>query len=189
MLPGAHQPRAQRASGTGRPARAARLSARTWRWLTARGTGRISHPRVDAHGVTTLRAVVYSRISSDPLEPALGVERQEQDCLRLINERGWVQAVEPYRENDTSASTRSRTKRPVYEAMLADLRAGMADVLVAADLDRCRSWRPNGAAPTTRLEPPPARAMSVPRLRPAAVRAGTESARDRERAPGHATAA
>lgn len=90
----------------------------------------------DAQGVTTLRAVVYSRISSDPLEMALGVERQEQDCLRLINERGWVQAAEPYRENDTSASTRSRTKRPVYEAMLADLRAGMADVLVAYSTSR-----------------------------------------------------
>jgi site-specific DNA recombinase len=86
--------------------------------------------------VTTLRAVVYSRISSDPLELALGVERQEQDCLRLINERGWVQAAEPYRDNDMSASTRSRTKRPVYEAMLADLRAGKADVLVAYSTSR-----------------------------------------------------
>jgi site-specific DNA recombinase len=86
--------------------------------------------------VTTLRAVVYSRISSDPLELALGVERQEQDCLRLVNERGWVQAAEPYRENDTSASTRSRTKRPVYEKMLADLRAGTADVLVSYSTSR-----------------------------------------------------
>ncbi len=86
--------------------------------------------------MTTLRAVVYSRISSDPLELALGVERQEQDCLRLINERGWVQAAEPYRENDTSASTRSRTKRPVYEKMLADLRAGIGDVLVAYSTSR-----------------------------------------------------
>jgi DNA invertase Pin-like site-specific DNA recombinase len=86
--------------------------------------------------VTTLRAVVYSRISSDPHDLALGVERQEQDCLRLINERGWVQAAEPYRENDTSASTRSKAQRPVYEAMLADLRAGRADVLVAYSTSR-----------------------------------------------------
>ena len=46
-----------------------------------------------------------------------------------------MQAAEPYRENDTSAS-RSRTKRPVYAAMLADLRAGMADVLVAYSTSR-----------------------------------------------------
>jgi site-specific DNA recombinase len=90
----------------------------------------------DASRVTPLRAVVYSRISSDPLELALGVERQEQDCLRLINERGWVQGAGPYRENDTSASTRSTAKRPVYEAMLADLRAGTAEVLVAYSTSR-----------------------------------------------------
>ncbi len=69
-----------------------------------------------------LKAVVYSRISHDPLDKRLGVERQEQDCLRLISQRGWELARPPYRENDTSASTRSTAKRPVYEAMVADLR-------------------------------------------------------------------
>lgn len=86
--------------------------------------------------MTTLRAVLYSRISSDPLEQALGVERQEQDCVRLINRNGWVQAREPYRENDTPASTRTTARRPVYDAMLADLRAGSADVLVAYSTSR-----------------------------------------------------
>jgi site-specific DNA recombinase len=86
--------------------------------------------------MSTLRAVVYSRISSDPLELALGVDRQEQDCVRLIDRNGWVQAREPYRENDTRASTPSRAKRPVYESMLADLRAGSADVLVAYSTSR-----------------------------------------------------
>src|SRR4051812_16083623 len=77
-----------------------------------------------------LTAVVYSRISHDPLDLRLGVERQEQDCLRLVTQRGWELARPPYRENDTSASTRSTAKRPVYEAMLADLQAASAKVLV-----------------------------------------------------------
>jgi hypothetical protein len=56
--------------------------------------------------------VVYSRIYHDPSDSRLGVERQEQDCLRLITRRGWDLTRPPYRENDISASTRSATKRP-----------------------------------------------------------------------------
>lgn len=33
----------------------------------------------------------------------------------MAHERGWEVLERPYRENDTSASTRSRTKRPVFE--------------------------------------------------------------------------
>lgn len=64
------------------------------------------------------------------------VERQEQDCLRLISSRGWELAFPPFRENDTSASTRSTTKRPVYAQMLAQLQAGLADVLVCYSTSR-----------------------------------------------------
>ena len=85
---------------------------------------------------TPLTAVVYSRISHDPLDRKLGVERQEQDCLRLITQRGWELARPPYRENDTSASTKSTAKRPVYEAMLTDLQAGVARVLVCYSTSR-----------------------------------------------------
>lgn len=83
-----------------------------------------------------LSAVVYSRISHDPLDRKLGVERQEQDCLRLIRQCGWDLVRPPYRENDTSASTKSTARRPVYEAMLADLQAGAARVLVCYSTSR-----------------------------------------------------
>ncbi len=66
-------------------------------------------------------AVIYSRISHDPEGRQAGVERQEQDCRHLAAERGW-QVLEPvYRENDVSASTRSKKRRPVFEQMLSDL--------------------------------------------------------------------
>ena len=84
----------------------------------------------------SLSAVVYSRISQDPLDRQLGVERQEQDCLRLITQRGWELARPPYRENDSSASTRTTAKRPVYEAMLTDIQAGAAQVLVCYSTSR-----------------------------------------------------
>lgn len=81
-------------------------------------------------------AAIYSRISHDPAERALGVERQEQDCRALIARNGWLLAGEPYRENDTSASTRSTAKRPVYERMLTDVAAGLVDVVVAYSTSR-----------------------------------------------------
>jgi DNA invertase Pin-like site-specific DNA recombinase len=86
--------------------------------------------------MTPSLAVIYSRISHDPLDLRLGVERQEQDCLRLVTQRQWDLARPPYRENDTSASTKSLARRPVYEAMLADLQAGAAQVLVCYSTSR-----------------------------------------------------
>jgi hypothetical protein len=46
----------------------------------------------------------------------------------LTVERGWLVLEPVYRENDTSASTRSRTRRPVFEEMLHDLSGGCAGV-------------------------------------------------------------
>jgi site-specific DNA recombinase len=96
----------------------------------------LSTVRVFAALMATARAVIYSRISHDPHDRQLGVERQEQDCLRLISARGWELACPPFRENDTSASTRSSAKRPVYEAMLAQLQAGVAEMLVCHSTSR-----------------------------------------------------
>lgn len=81
-------------------------------------------------------AVVYSRISHDPEGRQAGVQRQEQDCRRMAAERGWVVLEPVYRENDTSASTRSRQRRPVFEQMLTDLARGPATVLLAYSTSR-----------------------------------------------------
>lgn len=85
---------------------------------------------------TMPRALVYSRISHDPHERQLGVQRQEEDCLRLITRNGWELVRPPYRENDTSASTRTGAKRPVYEQLVADLQAGTAEALVCYSTSR-----------------------------------------------------
>lgn len=94
-----------------------------------------------------LRFGLYTRISDDSEDEAKGVAMQEQD------ERAWVASVggqvhEPvYEENDTTAYKKKRVKlpdgtvvyrviRPVWQRMLADLRAGVIDAVVVADLDR-----------------------------------------------------
>ena len=82
---------------------------------------------------TPQAAAIYARISSDPTGTALGVERQLEDCRRLAAERGW-RVAEEYIDNDVSAFKGKR--RPSYERMLEDLRAGYRDAVIVYNLDR-----------------------------------------------------
>ena len=86
--------------------------------------------------VSNGRAAIYSRISHDATGLELGVERQEADCFRLIAHLGYDLAIAPYRENDISASTRSRKLRPAYEEMLEAAQAGEFDLIVAYSTSR-----------------------------------------------------
>jgi len=77
-------------------------------------------------------AGVYLRISDDRTGEQLGVARQREDCENLCTEKGW-RPVE-YLDNDVSAT--SGKKRPAYERMLDDIRAGRIGAVVCWDLDR-----------------------------------------------------
>lgn len=77
------------------------------------------------------KAVIYARQSEDVAE---GIDRQLARCRALIHARGWGLDHE-YVDNDTSAAKR-RGVGTAWAAMLADLAAGSADVVVAVDLDR-----------------------------------------------------
>ena len=78
-----------------------------------------------------MRAAVYLRQSLDRYNDGLAVARQREDCLTLCTERGWEPTE--YEDNDTSAS---KGRRPQYERLLEDIRAGAVDAVVAWDLDR-----------------------------------------------------
>ena len=75
---------------------------------------------------------MYLRISDDRTGEQLGVARQREDCEKLCADKGWT-PVE-YMDNDVSASTGKR--RPEYEHMLDDIRAGRIGGVVCWDLDR-----------------------------------------------------
>lgn len=66
------------------------------------------------------KAAVYLRISQDREAEGLGVDRQRDDCAKLLADRGW-EGVE-FVDNDVSAT--SRKKRPAWTAMLDGLRSG-----------------------------------------------------------------
>lgn len=79
--------------------------------------------------MTTL-AAIYCRISADREGRELGVERQEEDCRALAGRLGFTVA-EVYRDNDISASTRSRKIRPDYRRMLKDAHSGRLQAVLA----------------------------------------------------------
>lgn len=80
-----------------------------------------------------MRAGIYARISHDPFETTLGVQRQIEDCTKEAKRRNW-EIVEIYQDNDVSA-TRSKV-RPEYQRMLSDVAQGHINAMVVWDIDR-----------------------------------------------------
>lgn len=86
------------------------------------------------------RAAIYCRISNDDKDDAApdakGVYRQEREGRAYVKRHGYSLAG-VYIDNDTGASRRSRTKsRPEWDRLIADVRAGRVQVIVARDPDR-----------------------------------------------------
>lgn len=82
----------------------------------------------------TVNAVMYLRQSLDASGDRLAVDRQREDCLRIIESRGW-NLLHEYVDNSLSASDKKKD-RPGFNAMLADFERGAFSALVCWDLDR-----------------------------------------------------
>jgi site-specific DNA recombinase len=80
-----------------------------------------------------IRAALYLRISSDRAGDELGIERQRQDCEKLVESRGW-EVVETFVDNDVSAY--SGKPRPAYTKLLEAVSAGDVKAVVAWHPDR-----------------------------------------------------
>lgn len=79
---------------------------------------------------TPLRCAIYCRISQDRESLEKGVRDQEADCRELAANLGF-EVVRVYVDNDLSASTKARKRRPDYEDMMTAAEAGHLDVLVS----------------------------------------------------------
>lgn len=84
-------------------------------------------------GRMTKRAVIYSRASLDATGEGRSVDRQEEQCRKLLDLRGW-QEVEAVRDNSISAY--GGKHRPGWEQVRQLMRSGRVDVIVAWHLDR-----------------------------------------------------
>jgi DNA invertase Pin-like site-specific DNA recombinase len=78
-----------------------------------------------------METAIYLRQSVDRYGDELAINRQREDCLKLCEGRGWT--PHEYVDNDKSAT---KGRRPAYERMLDDIRAGLVGAVVVWDLDR-----------------------------------------------------
>jgi site-specific DNA recombinase len=90
--------------------------------------------KMTATVATVVRCVLYLRISLDQTGEGLAIERQRADCERIALARGWI-IVREYIDDSISAFQRAK-KRPGYDQMAADFKAGLFDAIVVWDLDR-----------------------------------------------------
>lgn len=73
-------------------------------------------------------AAIYARISDDTEGRAAGVTRQVEDAHKLIEREGWsLGPWKPFIDNDISASTRSKARRPEFDRMIELVEAGEID--------------------------------------------------------------
>lgn len=86
--------------------------------------------------MSSVRAVIYTRISQDRDGDELGVTRKREDCIALAKQRGWT-VVGDYVDNDVAALKGAH--RPGYEAVVRAVQAGECDVVIAWDSSRL--WR------------------------------------------------
>jgi DNA invertase Pin-like site-specific DNA recombinase len=77
---------------------------------------------------------IYCRISDDRDGRGEGVERQEEACRALVEERNWT-VIDTYIDNDISA-TQTKKARPSYLRLLEDLRIGRINTVVVWAVDR-----------------------------------------------------
>lgn len=88
----------------------------------------------------TIRAAMYLRQSEDKTGDEVKVGDQRKDLTQLCQQRGWTWTE--YEDNDFSASVRmpgskkAAKRRPAYEDMIADIKAGKIDAVVVRTAER-----------------------------------------------------
>lgn len=80
----------------------------------------------------TIKAAVYLRISLDLAGHGLAIERQREDCLKIVESRGW-ELVGIFEDTQSASSSKVR---PGYLALVDSFRKGSFQALVCWDLDR-----------------------------------------------------
>lgn len=88
---------------------------------------------VDGNG--GLRAVIYTRVSSDRDGGGRSVGQQEQACRVDCDRNDWS-VVQVLTENDRGASRWSRKERPQYQELIKLLAGGTVDIIVTWEASR-----------------------------------------------------
>ena len=82
-----------------------------------------------------MRAAIYCRLSKNRKGKKANVKEQERACREFVEAQGW-QLVGVYVDDGISASDKSEKPREQFPLLMADLRAGLFDVIVATEFTR-----------------------------------------------------
>jgi site-specific DNA recombinase len=82
-----------------------------------------------------MRAAIYCRLSKNRKGKKANVHEQERDCRDFVASQGW-QLVDVYADDGVGASDKSRADRIQFPRLMADVRAGLIDVIVATEFTR-----------------------------------------------------
>lgn len=82
-----------------------------------------------------MRAAIYCRLSKNRKGKKANVKEQERDCREFVEAQGW-RLVDVYIDDGISASDKSTKPREAFPALMADLRAGHFNVIVATEFTR-----------------------------------------------------
>lgn len=82
-----------------------------------------------------LRAVGYSRVSSEEQIEGYSISAQERAYRHYVETQGYI-SVGEYKDEGKSARTDNIRKRPQFAQMLEDAQAGLFDVIVVHKMDR-----------------------------------------------------
>ncbi len=85
--------------------------------------------------LVTVRAVIYTRVSSDPRGSGRSVAEQEAECRAIAERAGW-QVVRVFCDNDRSASRYATKDRPQFRKLVEFVERGACDVLVTWEASR-----------------------------------------------------
>jgi DNA invertase Pin-like site-specific DNA recombinase len=81
---------------------------------------------------TSKRAAIYDRISSEMQIDNHSLDAQERQCRKYAEDRGW-EVVQVYTDKAISGT---HDRRPQFQQMIADAKAGRLDVVIVYKLDR-----------------------------------------------------
>src|SRR3954469_11815229 len=84
-----------------------------------------------------MRAVIYTRVSSDPQNRGRSVAEQEAECRAVCDRNGW-EVVAAFSDNDRSASRWATKERAEYRRLIGCIEAGGCDVLVTWEASRAQ---------------------------------------------------
>jgi site-specific DNA recombinase len=87
--------------------------------------------------VAPRRAVIYTRVSSDPNDRGRSVAEQEADCRAVCGCNGW-EVVRVFSDNDRSASRYANRERPEHRKLIKFIEDGHAEVLVTWEASRAQ---------------------------------------------------